>query len=198
MFDACLLVATVVASSLGTPYGDVNTARFDFTATVAGCGGPAQGAEMASGRVIGHVCAVVQASSGLVARNERGFVPVRVPPLALATLHANRPLNIHCDPSSCVGVGVSMRVAVVFAPTKLEIAGMRARRHAEQADGRLDVRQERQFVAWFEQVLRHERGRIDLATLVHLAVVVDPVKVQVRLVRGKLRLQLLRQCGVFL
>ena len=83
-----------------------------------------------------------------------------------------------------------MRVAVVFAPTKLEIAGMRARRHVEKVDGRLDVRQERQFVAWFEQVLRHERGRIDLATLVHLAVVVDPVKVQVRLVRGKLRLQL--------
>jgi hypothetical protein len=47
----CLLVATVVASSLGTPYGDALAARFDFTATVAGCGGPAQGAEMASGRV---------------------------------------------------------------------------------------------------------------------------------------------------
>jgi hypothetical protein len=52
-------------------------------------------------------------------------------------------------------------------------------------------------VAWFEQVLRHERGRIDLATC-WLTSVVDPVKVQVRLVRGKLRLQLLRQCGVFL
>jgi hypothetical protein len=47
----CLLVATVVASSLGTPYGNANRARAAFTATVAGCGGPAQGAEMASGRV---------------------------------------------------------------------------------------------------------------------------------------------------
>ena len=42
----------------------------------------------------------------------------------------------------------------------------------------------------------NDRGRIDLATSVRGFV--DPVKVQVRLVRGKLRLQLLRQCGVFL
>ena len=148
----CLLVATVVASSLGTPYGNANRARAAFTATVAGCGGPAQGAEMASGRVIGHVCALVQASSGLVTN----WGPMRVPPLALAMLHANRPLQIHGRPRRA---DLLVRVdseAVVFASTKLEIAGLRARLDAEQADGRLNVPQEPQCVAWFEQVLRHE------------------------------------------
>ena len=153
----CLLVATVVASSLGTPYGNANRARAAFTATVAGCGGPAQGAEMASGRVIGHVCAVVQASgsSGLVPRY---WVSVRVPPLALAMLHANRPLQIHWRPRRADLLVPVDSEAVVFASTKLEIAGLRARLDAEQADGRLNVPQEPQCVAWFEQVLRHERG----------------------------------------
>jgi hypothetical protein len=99
---------------------------------------------MASGRVIGHVCAVVQASgsSGLVPRH---WERMRVPPLALATLHANRPLQIHWRPDRMVGfiVGVCMNEAVVFAPTKLEIAGLRATLDAEQADGRLNVPQER-------------------------------------------------------
>ena len=124
------------------PYGDANTARFaGFTATVAGCGGPAQGAEMASGRVIGHVCAVVQASgsSGLVPRH---WERMRVPPLALATLHANRPLQIHWRPRRTYLLVPVDSEAVVFASTKLEIAGLRARRDAEQADGRLNVPQE--------------------------------------------------------
>ena len=113
-----------MASSLGTPYANANRARAGITATVAGCGGPAQGAEMASGRVIGHVCAVVQASSGFVPRH---WEPVPVPPLALAMLHANRPLQIHWRPrrtDHSVQIGSE---AVVLASTKLEIAGLRAR-----------------------------------------------------------------------
>jgi hypothetical protein len=126
LFGACLLVATVVASSLGTPYGNANRARAPFTATVAGCGGPAQGAEMARGRVIGHVCAVVQASgsSGLVPRY---WERVRVPPLALAMLHANRPLQIHWRPRRADLLVPVDSEAVVFVSTKLEIAGLRAR-----------------------------------------------------------------------
>ena len=135
---------------------------------------------MASVRVIGHVCAVLQASgtSGLVPRR---WEHVRVPPLALATHHANRPLQIHWRPRRTDHSVPVNREAVVFTSTKREIAGLRARRDAEQTDGRLSVQQEPQFVAWFEQVLRHPWSRIDLATSARS--LVDPVKVQVRLVR---------------
>ena len=134
---------------------------------------------MASGRVIGHVCAVLQASgsSGLVPIHR----PVRVPPLALAMLHANRPLQIHWRPRRTDNLVPVNSEAVVFASTKLETVGLRARRDAEQADGRVNVLTEHQSVAWFEQALRHVRGRIDLATSVRT--LVGPVKVQVRLVR---------------
>ena len=135
---------------------------------------------MASGRVIGHVCAVGQASgsSGLVPRHVE---PARVQPLALAMHHANRPLQIHWRPRRTAHLVPVNSEAVVFASTKREIAGLRATRDAEQVDGRLSVQQEPQFVAWFEQVLRHPRGRIDLATSVRS--LVNPVKIQVRLVR---------------